>query len=159
MKTSFKSLWVGAALAMAGIAFAAGTVDPVVGTWTLNLAKSTMDAGQALKSETRTYSADSDGISVSVTGERADGGAVSQQSTFKYDNKAYPWTGAADYDAISLKKVNGSTVTAVLMKAGKKVGGTTRTISGHGKVLTLSTKATGADGKSYSVVLVFDKKS
>ncbi len=54
--------------------------------------------------------------------------------------------------------VNGSTVKAILMKAGKKVGNTTRTISGHGKVLTLSTKGTGADGKPYSTVLVFDKQ-
>jgi hypothetical protein len=164
MKTSFKTFLMGAVLAVAGVAgsagmaAAAGAVDPVVGTWTLNAAKSKFAAGQELKSQTRTYTQDSDGISVSVTGARADGTAVSQQSTFKYDNKAYPWTGAADYDAISLKRVNGSTVTAVLMKAGKKVGTTTRSISGHGKVLTLSSKITGADGKPYSAVMVFDKQ-
>jgi hypothetical protein len=159
MKTAFKTILVGAVLAVAGVAVGAAAVDPVVGTWTLNLAKSKFDAGQELKSQTRTYTQDTDGTSVTVTGTRADGSAVSQQSTFKYDNKAYPWNGAADYDAISLKRVNGSTVTAVLMKAGKKVGTTTRSISGHGKILTLSSKITGADGKAYSVVLVLDKQS
>ncbi|MGO8857378.1 MAG: hypothetical protein ACLQO1_16960 [Steroidobacteraceae bacterium] len=124
----------------------------------MNLAKSKFDTGPVLKSQTRTYTQGDDGISVTVNGIRADGSAVSQQSTFKYDNKAYPWSGAADYDALSLKRVNGSTVKAILMKAGKKVGNTTRTISRHGKVLTLTTKVTGADGKPYSTVLVFDKQ-
>jgi len=45
-----------------------------------------------------------------------------------------------------------------MMKAGKQVGTTTRTILGHGKVLTLSTKATGADGKAYDNIAVFDKQ-
>jgi hypothetical protein len=160
MKALFKTILVGAVLAMAGVAVGAAAGDPVVGTWTLNVAKSKFDAGQAaFKSQTRIYTADSDGISVTVKGEAADGTAVSQQSTFKYDNKAYAWTGAADYDAVSLKRVNGSTVNAILMKGGKTVGTTKRTISGHGKVLTLSSQITGADGKAYSVVLVFDKQS
>jgi hypothetical protein len=158
MKTLLKSILVGAILIGAGASLAAGTADPIVGTWTLNIAKSTMDPSQALKSQTRTYTQGDDGISVAVNGARADGSAVSQQSTFKYDGKEYRWTGAADYDGVSLKRVNGSTVTAVMMKAGKKVGNTTRTISGHGKILTLSTKVTGADGKPYSTVLVFDKQ-
>jgi hypothetical protein len=158
MKTLLKAMVVGAVLTVAGIAVGAAAVDPVVGTWTLNLAKSNFDTAPALKSETRTYTQGDDGISVTVTGVRADGAAISQQSTFKYDNKAYPWSGSADNDTVSLKRVNGSTVTAVLMKAGKKVGTSTRTISGHGKILTLSTKGTGTDGKPFSTVLVFDKQ-
>ncbi len=158
MKTLLKTMLAGAVLAVAGVAIGAAAADPVVGTWTLNVAKSDFGSGPALKSETRTYTQGDDGISVIVTGVRADGSAVAQQSTFKYDNKAYPWSGSADSDSVSLKRVNGSTVTAVLMKAGKKVGASTRTISGHGKILTLSTKSTGADGKPISAVLVFDKQ-
>ena len=44
------------------------------------------------------------------------------------------------------------------MKAGKKVGASTRTISGHGKVLPLSTTVTGGDGKTNKTVMVFDKQ-
>jgi hypothetical protein len=158
MKSLVKTFLVGAVLSMASVAVAAAASDPVVGTWNLNLAKSKMDAAVAVKSQTRTYTQGDDGISVTVNGVRADGSAISQQSTFKYDNKAYPWSGAAEYDALTLKRVNGSTVSAVLMKGGKKVGSTTRTISGHGKIMTLSSKVTGADGKPYSAVLVFDKQ-
>ena len=158
MKTLLKTMLLGAVLAVAGIAVAACTADSVVGTWTLNVAKSTFNTGPAPKSQTRTYTEDKDGTSLTVNGVGADGSAMSQQSTFKYDGKAYSMSGSPDFDGLSLKRVNGSTVTAILMKAGKKVGNTTRTISGHGKVLTLSTKVTGADGKPYSTVLVFDKQ-
>ena len=158
MRTLLKTMLVGAVLAVASVAIAAAVVDPVVGTWTLNAAKSKFDPGPAPKSQTRTYSQGDDGISVTVSGTAADGSTIAQQSTFKYDNKAYPWTGSADFDALTLKRVNGGTVAANLMKSGKTVATTTRSISGHGKVLTLSTKTTGADGKPHTTVLVFDKQ-
>jgi hypothetical protein len=158
MNALLKAILVGAVLSAAGVAMAADAADPIVGTWTLNVAKSKFNPGPAPKSQTRTYSVDSDGVSVSVSGIRADGTATSQESTFKYDGKAYAMKGTADYDAISLKKINGSTVKSVLMKAGKPVGTTTRTISAHGKVLTLSTKATDADGKPYDNIAVYDKQ-
>jgi hypothetical protein len=41
---------------------------------------------------------DADGVSLSVKGVAADGAAISQESTFKYDGKAYAMKGAADYD-------------------------------------------------------------
>jgi len=153
-----KTMIVGALLAWVGVATAATAGDWVVGTWTLNTAKSTFAAGQGPKSQTRTYSEDSDGTSVTVTGVGADGSPISQQSTFKYDGKAYAWSGSPDFDALTLKRVNGNTVTAVLMKAGKKVGATTRTITAKGKVLTLSSSVTGADGKTTKMVMVFDKQ-
>ena len=158
MKTLLKTILVGAVLAAAGVTTAAAAVGAVVGTWTLNVAKSTSDSGQVPKSQTRTYTEDKDGTSLTVSGVAADGSAISQQSTFKSDGKAYPMTGSPDFDALSLKRVNGSTTTSTLTKAGKKVGTTTRTISGHGKTLTLTTKVTGADGKPHSIVLVFDKQ-
>jgi hypothetical protein len=158
MNSLLKTILVGAALAVAGVTLAAGAVDPVVGTWTLNLAKSTFDPGPPLKSQTRIYAQSDDGISLIVSGVRADGSAMSQKSTFKYDGKTYAMTGSSDYDSLSLKRVNGSTVKSTMMRAGKEVGVTTRTISGHGKVLTLSTKVVGADGKPYSSVAVYDKQ-
>jgi hypothetical protein len=54
--------------------------------------------------------------------------------------------------------VNGSTVKSVLKKDGKVVGSTTRTISAHGKVMTLSTKATDVKGVAHDEVAVYDKQ-
>ena len=51
-------------------------VDPAVGTWTLDLAKSKLDPNQpALKSSVRTYTATSDGLKVSIHSVDADGTA------------------------------------------------------------------------------------
>jgi len=160
MQTFFRTILIGATLAVgaAAVASAAGKTDPVVGTWTLNLEKSKFTPGPAPKSQTRTYAQTEQGISLTVTGVAADGSAISQQSTFKYDGKDYAISGSADYDAISLKKVNGSTVKSQMKLGGKVVGSTTRTISTHGKVLTLRTKATNAKGAPYDYVAVYDKQ-
>jgi len=158
MKTLLQTILVGAVLATSGVVLAADATDPVVGTWTLNVAKSKFNPGPAPKSQTRTYSVDSAGVSLDVKGVGADGTAISQESTFKYDGRAYAMKGSADYDAITLKQVNATTVKSIMMKAGKPVGTTTRTISAKGKVLTLSTKATDASGKTYDNVAVYDKQ-
>jgi uncharacterized protein (DUF2147 family) len=158
MKTMMQAFLLGAAIAAAGAAAAADAADPVVGTWNLNVGKSHIDGGPGPKSQTRTYTQSDDGITLTVDGVAADGSAISQQATFKYDGRAYPITGAADYDALTLRRLNASTVKSELMRDGKRIGTTTRTISGHGKVLTLSTHATSAKGVAYSAVLVFDKQ-
>lgn len=158
MQPFVKSVLVGAVLAFASLASAAGAPDPIVGTWTMNAEKSKFSPGHEVKSQTRTYVETADGVSLQVKGVGADGSTISQQATFKYDGKSYPMSGAADYDALSLKRVNGTTVNSTMLKAGKPVGTTVRTISMHGKVMTLTTKLKGADGKRYQVTLVFDKQ-
>jgi hypothetical protein len=146
------------AVGSASAALAASAPDPALGTWTLNLDKSKFTSGMAPKSQTRTYAQTPDGIALTVTGVAADGSAISSQSTFKYDGKDYPITGSSDYDTLSLKRVNGSTVKSVQKKAGKFVGTTVRTVSGHGKVLTLTSKGKSATGTSFHNVAVYDKQ-
>jgi len=160
MNRSIRTLLIGTVLAVDGgaVALAAEAPNPVVGTWTLNLANSKFNPGPAPKSQTRTYAQTAQGTALTFNGVAADGSAVSGQSTFKYDGKDYPITGSPDFDTLSLKRINGSTVKSTQKKAGKVVGTTTRTISAHGKVLTLSSKGTDAKGMSYDNVLVFDKQ-
>lgn len=159
MKKFLKMLVVGTMIAAGcGMAVAADSPDPVVGTWTLNLAKSKFPAGAAPQSQTRTYSQSADGTSLSVTGVAADGSAVSQKSTFKYDGKDYPFTGSPEWDALALKKVNGSTISSTMKLGGKPIGTTVRSISDHGKTLTLTTNAKTAKGKKYHQVAVFDRQ-
>ena len=132
--------------------------DALTGTWTMNAAKSTF-TGPALKSQTRTYAVAADGtVTMSFTAVAADGSAVTGGATFKSDGKDNPITGSNDYDTTAVRKVNGSTTKFKLKKAGKVVGHGSRTISAHGKVLTLTSTVTGADGKSYTSKVVFDKQ-
>jgi len=95
MSLVVRSILIGAVLALAGLVSAADAPDPVVGTWTLNVARSRFTPGRELKSQTRTYTETAKGVSVKVNGIGADGTAMSQQSTFKYDGKTYPMSGSA----------------------------------------------------------------
>lgn len=153
------TLLVGAFLvATGGAAFAAGmTGHSLDGTWVMNADKSKF-SGPAFKSQTRTYSEAADGtVTMALKGVASDGSAVSGGSTFKYDGKDYPITGSGDYDTLSGKKVNGTTIKFSLKKSGKVVGTGTRTLSAHGKVLTLTSKIF-ANGSSYTSTIVFDKQ-
>jgi hypothetical protein len=160
MRSLFRTLLVGTVLAIGGtaVASAADASDPVVGTWKLNLAKSTFSPGPAPKSQMRAYVATADGIDMMYTGVAADGSAVNGKSTFKYDGKDYPITGSPDFDVLSLKRINATTIESTQKKAGKPTGTTVRTVAGDGKVMTLKSKGTSANGKAYENVMVFDRQ-
>jgi hypothetical protein len=132
--------------------------NSVNGTWALDAAKSKF-SGPAFKSQTRTYSEGTDGTtSMSFTGVTNTGTTVTGASKFKTDGKDYPITGSGDFDMISVRKINDATLNFWLKKAGTLVGEGSRTLSDHGKVMTLTAKIKGADGKPYSSTMVFDRK-
>jgi len=160
MNKIFGMLVVATVLSVAAgsAAMAASHPDPALGTWVLNLDKSKFSPGPAPKSATRTYAQTADGILLTFSGVAADGSAVSGQSTFKYDGKDYPITGSPDYDTLTLKRVNRTTVKSEQKKDGKVIGWTTRTVTSHGTVLTLSSHGTDAKGVKFKSVAVYDKQ-
>ena len=157
MNRFLQTLTLGFVFALGAVTVAAAA-DLAIGTWTLNVDKSKFHDGTAPKSMTRTYSAGAAGTDMKVTGVAADGTAIAQTATLTYDGKDCAITGAAAYDTLSLKKINGTTVKSELKKDGKIVGHSTRTISGKGKVLTLSTALKTAKGGTTHDVAVFDKQ-
>src|ERR1700732_3993897 len=120
MQTIFKTLLVGAIIAIGtGTALAA---DPVIGTWKLNLAKSTFSPGPAPKSQTRTYAESADGMTLTVKTTAADGKETTTTLIFKEDGKPYPVTGNPDFDKVSVTRVDALTVHSIQTKAGAAVG-------------------------------------
>jgi len=150
-------LALAAAVAAISIAVAAGA-DPVVGTWQLNLSKSTFTAGPAVKSQTRTYSQSGQRITLVLKSVGADGKESTTRTTYQLDGKDYPVSGAPDYDSLTVKQVDANSAEAVLKKGGKTVGTTTRTVSKDGKTLTAKTKLTAATGQTSESTLLFDKQ-
>ena len=132
--------------------------DPVVGTWHLDVAKSKFSPGPASKSETRTYVASGSDIKASSKTIDAAGKATMAQWTVNYDGKDRPETGIDGVDSLSLKRVDAFTTTFTEKKAGKVVITGTRAISKDGKVMTISSKGTDAQGKPMNNVLVFTKQ-
>jgi hypothetical protein len=156
MKTSFATLLVGVLLTVSSIAFAAGASDPVLGSWTLNVARST--GGALPRSDTRTYAPVDNGVKFSMKRVTSEGKEVTAETTYKYDGKDYPLTGSPDYDTVSARRIAANTVEITQKKSGKVVGTATRNVSKDGKTLTLAMRSTNAKGEVVSSTLVFDRK-
>jgi hypothetical protein len=157
MTTALGALIVGALLALSSVLSAADAApDPVIGSWTLNVAKS---SGAAVpRSDTRTYAAADGGIKLTMKRVTAEGKEISAQTSYKYDDKDYPFTGSPDYDTVSTKRIAVNTVEITQKRAGKVVGKSMRTVSRDGKTLTLVMRSTNAKGQAVSTTLVFDRK-
>jgi hypothetical protein len=159
MKKILSRVLIGALLTIGSAAIAAETAaDPVVGTWKLNVAKSTFSAGPALKSQTRIYSQSAQGITLNMKTVGADGKETTTQTTYHLDGKDYPVTGAPDYDSLSAKQIDTNTAEFTLKRAGKAVGTTRRTVSKDGMTLTATSKETNAKGEKSDNVTVFEKQ-
>jgi hypothetical protein len=153
------SLFFGALVAIGGTALAAsGAADPVMGTWKLNVAKSTTASGPATGSESRTYSQGKDGITVVINSVAADGKATSSKTIYHLDGKAYPVTGNADFDSISGKQTDANTADFSMTRAGKAVGTLRRAVSMDGKTLTVTTDLTDAKGMKMKSTNSYDKQ-
>jgi hypothetical protein len=157
MKITLSTLLVGALLTISPLVMAADAVDPAIGTWKLNTAKST--GANIPKSETRTYAA-APGGGIALTWKRvgADGKEMNVQTTVKYDGKDYPITGSPTFDSLSARRVAANTVESTQKLAGKPVGNSTRTISKDGKTLTLVSRLKDAKGGMTSSTLVYDRQ-
>src|SRR5215472_13702985 len=149
-----------ALVALAITSVAAFAADNTIGTWKLNVAKSTYTPGpMPIKSLTVMREASDGGVKQTTTGERADGAKINASYTAKYDGKDVPVTGNSQYDTIAIKQVNASTLTDERKKTGGPYTATGRTVvSNGGKTMTTTTKGTNADGKEFTQVLVLDKQ-
>jgi hypothetical protein len=137
---------------------AATPANPVLGTWKLNIAKSTFTPGPGWRSQTRTYRAVPRGVSVNWTGVGASGEAMNVSFISRLDGKDYPMVGSANYDTLNAVQVDAFTVKSEEKRDGKVVGIALRRVSKDGKVLTITDEGTNRKGEKFSQVLVFDRQ-
>jgi hypothetical protein len=146
-----------AALLFAG-ATSAQSKDPVIGKWTMNIAKSKMSPGPAPKSATIVFSASgADGVKAVFDGVTDTGDKVHWEYTATHDGKDHPMTGNPDADMISLKRINANSVETTYKLKGKATVVNVRTVSADGKTMTVTTKGTNAQGQKVDNTLLFEK--
>lgn len=133
--------------------------DLVIGTWALNVEKSSYSPGPAPRSQTRTYEAVPEGIKATIVTVDAKGQSVTARYTAKYDSLEYPLTGSAIIDAIALKRVNAYTSEATLTHARKLIGTARRVISEDGKTMTITFRGTDENGRAVTNVAVYEKQA
>lgn len=131
--------------------------DAVIGSWELNLAKSTFTTTPP-RSSTRAYEAVPNGLRFVGREVDAAGEIVLGQWTAFYDGQDYPTTGSPHSDTISIKRIDSFTGESIQKKAGKVVTRNRRVISSNGKVMTLIAAGTDAQGQPFTNVLVFDRR-
>jgi hypothetical protein len=129
--------------------------SPLMGTWKLNEAKSKFAPG-APKNHTVVYEAAGDNVKVIVDGTDADGKALHNEWTGKFDGKDYAVTGDPTSDMRAYKQVNDNTLDMTIKKDGKVTATGTIVVSHDGKTRTVTTEAT--DAKKVKITAVYDKQ-
>jgi hypothetical protein len=150
---------------IAFLAFAAAVAQPgpptpsVVGTWVLNVAKSTFTPGPGWRSQTRTYKlAPGGGVIVDWVGVDGHGEPMHVSFESNLDGKDYPMNGSANYDTLNAVRVDALTVKSEEKRDGKVVGIAFRKLSPDGKVMTIKDDGTNRKGEKFSQVLVFERQ-
>jgi hypothetical protein len=148
--TKGKALFLGSMLALLVpmVMAADAAADSSLGTWKLNVAKSTFGSGTVPKSETRTYSSTPLGTHVVIEGEDSAGKKFKTETLLTYDGQPQKVVGNADFDAVSTKRVDQYETTADMLKGGKLIGSLRRLVSKDGKTMTINQKTLKADGST-----------
>ena len=150
-----------AVVSIFAIASAAGTAwaqkDAALGTWKLNVKKSSIKSMPTPRLATVTFEQSGKGVKSVQDVVAADGTKSSITYTAEYNGKDYPMAGSANADTVALKYAGGNTVQRIDKKGGKIVTTWMRSISSDGKTMTATQKGTAADGKPVDNSWVFDR--
>lgn len=136
--------------------------DPAIGSWKLNVAKSTFTPGPPIKGDTRSYEVNDDGwLIVTTETIQPDGKRTGVRFAAKFDGKPYPQIGrfAPTVTLITYELVDKRTLKYTQFDTHGKVNSTnTRTVSADGKTMTIEQRTTNEKGQSVVNVELFERQ-
>ena len=139
---------------MALPAFGQG-IDPLIGTWKMNLEKSTSTAPLA-KSITLNWTGEGQNLTNNVDVVDAQGRALKLVFRHIYDGMPHPTTGSPDFDSTTYTRI-GNTINIVRFRQGKTVE-VGQGVIVPGKTYTLSIEGIDANSQPYRSVIVYDRQ-
>ena len=146
-------------LAVFALTIAVYAADSQIGTWKLNVGRSKYDpASLATKSQTSTITAASGGIKASATMVDSADKTVTYDFTAKYDGKDYAVHGDPTRDTTAYTRIDDHTYTTINKKAGKVTTTVHFVYSADGKMRTLTSTGTNAQGQKINNVTVWDRQ-
>jgi hypothetical protein len=145
-------------LALVAVSSVWARSDPRIGTWKLNLAKSKFSPGPAPASETRRYEAQGSMILTTVERDYVLGKHTTQRNSGTKDGKNYPTKLPIEADTIAIKLVSPNNWEGVAKKGGKVILTIRAVLSKDGKVFTLTTTGTNAQGQRVNNIAVYDRQ-
>ena len=140
------------------VAALAQAPEPIVGTWKLDVAKSTYKPGPAPKSATVVIEPAGKGLKVAVDAVGPDGKAMKWGWTSTEDGKEFAISGNPAYDAGTTTRTSAKEATNVYKKAGKAVVTAKSSISADGKTLTMTSTGTNPKGEAINNVVVYTRQ-
>ncbi len=156
-----KTLLVGFWGVCAGLLLTSSAVlaaDHWLGTWKLDVAKSTFSPGPAPKSLTVTFAATPEGIKFTSDGVDAEDKPIQGQFVSKFDGKEVPYEGNPNADMASPKKINDRSYSNPWKKEGKVTITAHVLVSKDGKTLTVHQTGKNAKGEAVKTTEVFEKQ-
>ena len=134
--------------------------DPLIGTWELDITKSTYTGAPAgnppFKREIKLEQV-ANGIKQTTITRDALGGVNPSEFTAKFDGKDYPAPADSALDTNSIKRINASSIERTGKIKGQVIETATYVVSADKKVLTITQKGQ-VNGINYGSVQVFDRQ-
>jgi hypothetical protein len=153
------SVWMFLAAVGLVMAAPAQAAENIVGTWKMNVAKSTFSPGPGPKSVTSTVEAAGAGIKITTDAVGADGKPTHASYTVNFDGKDVAATGLPNNaETIAYKKIDDNTYESTSKAKGKIVATTRIVVSKDGKTRTGTAVGTTVDGKAMKNVTVFERQ-
>jgi hypothetical protein len=148
------------ASSVAAACLMASAADNSLGTWKLNVAKSSYEgAPMPVKNVVMVRQVSPDGVKISQTGERADGTALNMTFTTRYDGKECVVAGSSPFDRIAVKQLDANTFVDERKKRDGLFHAKVKTlISEDGKTLTTVATGTNSEGKPFTSTLVHERQ-
>jgi hypothetical protein len=148
-------------MATAAVVSAQSKDDPSIGTWKLNVAKSTFTPGPPIKADTRSYEVVDGWLIVTTETTQPTGEKTGVRFAAKFDGKEYPQIGrfAPTVALISYEPVDTRTLKYTVKDTSGNVTSTnTRTVSADGKTMTIEQRSMDASGRSGINVELFERQ-
>lgn len=132
--------------------------DPNLGTWRLNIARSSYSPGPAPKSEIATFQRVGSDVKLTVDRIEADGRRVHIEWIGRFDGKEYPSQGDVTSDMRSYRRIDDYTYALINKKDGTIVRTGTTVYSRDGKTRTNTMSGTNAVGQKINNLQVYDRQ-
>ena len=140
--------------ALAVPAFGQG-VDPLIGTWKLNVEKST-STNQLVRSQVNVWAMEGQNLIDTVEGVDAQGQPFKIVYQHIYDGQPHPTTGSPNYDSTTYTRI-GNTINIVRFRGGKAVE-VAQGVIVPGKTFTVTTEGINANNQPYRTLTLFDRQ-
>jgi len=131
-----------------------------VGTWELDLSRSTFSPGPAPQKQTLTFEEKGPQWTALIQGVDASGRPINVDANnlmITFDGRDHP-TASVDYETTAWKRVNENKYLVIRKKAGKVVLTSTNILSADGKTMTITTVGQNAAGQPVHNVRVYVRR-